>query len=352
MAGLPCTIFYIIIFGVLCMLPGTLGADDRINARNSSTFTASFENDLFGMTDFGYTGGMRFTWISPDLSEYREISAEERWYTPMLQHLPVVNKAGNLKTVSLSLIHQVYTPRNMKSTRVIDDDRPYAGITQAAIGFHSRNAACMDTLEFDVGIVGPHSYGENVQKLLHEAFHCPMPMGWDNQLDDEPVFNLFFERKWRFSNLQLDNNLGIDMIPQAGIGVGNAFTGVNIGVQARFGWNLPRDFGTYIIRPGSDSNAPVQDSDPRISRRSDRFSTHFFAGLEGSAVVRDISLDGNTFFESHHVKKRPFVGDIAAGFGILFSRYKITYAQVYRTRTFEKQEKGQVFGSLTLSVSF
>lgn len=345
-------ILYIIIFSALCMLPGTLAADDRITARNTSTFTASFENDFFGMTDFGYTGGMKFTWISPDLSEYREISATERWYTPMVQHLPIVNKQGNLKTVSLSLIHQVYTPRNTISTGLIDDDRPYAGITEAAIGFHSRNTSMMDTLEFDVGIVGHHSYGENVQKQLHKALHCPIPRGWDNQLDDEPVCNLFFERKWRLSHLPPDDDLGLDMIPHAGIGVGNAYTGVNIGAQARFGWNLPKDFGTYIIRPGSDSNAPVDDSDPRISGRSARFSSHIFAGLEGSAVVRDVSLDGNTFLESHHVKKEPFVGDIVAGIGILISRYKITYAQVYKTRTFEEQKEGQVFGSLTLSLSF
>ncbi len=352
MAGLPCATVYAILFSVFCMFPCTLAAYDRITARNSSTWTVALENDLFAQTDFGYTGGMRFTWISPDLSEYRELSPEEKWYTPMVQHLPVVNKPGNLKTVSFSLIQQVYTPRNTMTSRVIDDDRPYAGITQAAIGFHSRNASRMDTLEFDLGIVGPHSCGEKIQEGIHDAFDCDMPRGWDNQLDDEPLFNLFFERKWRLAYIPLPDGMALDMIPHAGIGVGNAQTGVNIGAQARFGWNLPKDFGTYVIRPGSDSNAPLDDSDPRISRRLTPFGIHFFIGLEGFAAVWDVSLDGNIFRDSHHVEKELFVANMVAGVGMLFPRYKLTYAQVYRTRTFEGQEEGQSFGSLTLSFSF
>lgn len=303
-------------------------------------------------TDFQYTAGFKFTWTSPDLSEYEEQNGNNSHKITVMKHLPLMSKPGRLRTVSLSLIHLMYTPRNIESCHLIDDDRPYAGITQAAIGFHSRNERLMDTLELDLGILGPHSYAENVQRGIHKLFDCPRPMGWEYQLDDELLLNLFYERKWRLGHIPLSEHTGIDFIPHAGAALGNAYTGINTGGQVRFGWNLPNDFGTYTIRPGSDSNAPINDKDPRFFRRHTRFGMHVFAGLEGYAVIRDVTLDGNTFRESHHVDKNPFVADIIAGAGFLFSRYKITYAHVYKTKTFQEQKEGQAFGSFTFSLSF
>ncbi|MBN1625614.1 MAG: lipid A deacylase LpxR family protein [Deltaproteobacteria bacterium] len=142
------------------------------------------------------------------------------------------------------------------------------------------------------------------------------------------------------------------MIPHAGFTVGNLLIAGAFGGQFRYGLNLPNDFGTLLIRPGSDTNAPIDDSDPRLSPETRPLSIHIFLGIDAFAMARNILLDGNTFTDSHSVDKRTFVGRFFAGFGILFHKVKFTYSNVWQTREFETQKGGQQYGSITLSYSY
>ena len=210
----------------------------------------------------------------------------------------------------------------------------------------------MDTLEFGFGIVGRYSYAEDIQKKFHIWTDSGYPKGWSHQLHDEPVLNIYFERKWRALQTSSSGGLGFDCIPHVGIAVGNAYTGINLGGQVRFGWNLPNDFGTHLIRPGSDSSAPVDDADPRFFRPFHRFGIHLFFAVDGSAVARNILLDGNTFRDSHSVSKKPLVADLIGGIGMIIHRFKITYSYVRRTKEFETQKDEQDFGAIAVSFTF
>jgi hypothetical protein len=143
-----------------------------------------------------------------------------------------------------------------------------------------------------------------------------------------------------------------DFIPHLGFSLGNAFTGANFGSQFRFGWNLPNDFGTFLIRSGSDTNAPVDENDPRLSPGFSRFGLHFFTGVDARAVLRDILLDGNTFQDSHSVEKKRFVANMVMGVGIIIDRYKISCAYVRQTREYDSQKDKQEYGAVTLSFLF
>jgi hypothetical protein len=82
------------------------------------------------------------------------------------------------------------------------------------------------------------------------------------------------------------------------------------------------------------------------------FSLYTFGAVSGRVVLRDIFLDGNTFTDSHSVDKEPLVADLCAGVCLVYGRFKVSYAQVVRTREFERQDEHHTFGSLTLSVSY
>lgn len=333
------------------ILPCRAFAEDDI-ARRMSTVTLYMENDFFYKTDRQYTHGIKLSWISPDLSNYRDDSLVPAWSYPLIERLPFINEPGYQRSVSFSLGQSIYTPEEIKRSDLIKDDRPYAGITYLAVGFHSKNNRQMDTLEFGVGMVGRHSYARDCQKVIHKWIDSPDPKGWKYQLHDEPIFNIFFERKWRVLPLKWDSGLGFDCIPHIGSGVGNAFTGASVGGEVRFGWNLPNDFGTYIIRPGSDSNAPIDRDDPRFYQPFHRLGIHFFFAVDGNAVVRNILLDGNTFRDSHSVDKEHFVACFVGGIGFIVNRFKITYSHVYQTKEFKTQEKEQQYGAISLSYTF
>ena len=340
----------IAIIFILLFLTGTSIAGDE-KAREASTLTFYLENDTMFDTDRYYTNGMKISWISRDLSNYRDMVTLP-WMQRLIERLPLINDPGEQHTVSVSLGQNMYTPEDKKRTDLIKNDRPYAGITYLALGLHSRNSSQMDTLELDIGIVGRHSYAEDCQTEFHKWIGSEKANGWDNQSHDEPILNLYFERKWKILQIRSSEGFGFDCIPHAGLAAGNAYTGANLGGQVRFGWNIPNDFGTYLIRPGSDSSSPLDDTDPRFFRLFHRIGIHLFFGVNGKAVARNILLDGNTFRDSHSVDKKPFCADFIGGIGIIIQRVKITYSYVYQTKEFETQKDEQKFGAIAASFTF
>ncbi len=345
-------LLFIFLLPMMLIVPCQAHAEDDA-ARRAHTFTLYLENDVFGdRNDRYYTHGTKLSWISQDLSGYQDNPLIPAWSHPLIEKLPFVNRPGDQRSVSLSLGQNIYTPANIDRSDLIRDDRPYAGISYLAFGLHSKNTRQMDTLEFDVGIVGRHSYAEDCQKVVHRWIDSTDPKGWEHQLHDEPILNIFFERKWRLLRTKYASGLGSDFIPHIGVNIGNAFTGANMGAQVRFGWNLPNDFGTFVIRPGSDSNAPLDVDDPRFFRPFRRFGLHLFLAVDGNTVARNIFLDGNTFRDSHSVDKKHFVADFVGGIGIIFQRCKLTYSYVLRTKEFETQKEAQKFGAISISYSF
>ncbi|MDD5476574.1 MAG: lipid A deacylase LpxR family protein [Syntrophales bacterium] len=323
-------------------------------ARSSDTLTLYLENDLFGFEnkDRYYTHGTKLSWISRDLTNYRDILRLPQWMHRLVDRMPYINDPGSLRTVSVSLGQNIYTPEDKKRRELIRNDRPYAGISYLGLGLQSKTPLRMDILELAVGIVGRHSYAQDCQVAIHRRIGSVKPQGWSNQLHDEPVLNMYLERKRKLLQNRTSGGPGFDVIHHLGVAAGNVFTGVNIGGQARFGWNLPNDFGTYLIRPGSDSSAPLDDTDPRFNLPMRRLGIHMFLAVDGKAVARNIFLDGNTFRDSHSVDKKPLVADLIGGVGIIIHRFKITYSYVFRTKEFSGQQSDQQFGALSFSFTF
>jgi hypothetical protein len=294
---------------------------------------------------------LKFSWISKDLEKIGGDGGLPGWARWAVERMPTVNKGDFLHNLAFSLGQNIYTPRDITKEELIVDDRPYAGWTYAAAALHSKNFEILNTLEVNIGIVGPSSHADEAQKLIHEWLGGDEPRGWDNQLQDEPGFMITWQRFWRILRTPVGNVYAFDGIPHAGLTLGNVFTYANLGGEIRFGYNLPADFGTSLIRPGGGVACPVGLQDPRCGAEMD-FSLTFFVGVDGRAVAHNIFLDGNTCKESHSVGKNYFVADVSAGFSIVYKRVKLTYAHVFRSEEFKDQNGGLFFGSLSFAVTF
>jgi len=284
-------------------------------SRFTGTFSLYIENDAVAGTDHGYTSGLKFTWVSSRL-------------------------------ISLSFGQNIYTPQDIDRSDLIEDDRPYAGISYIGIGFHSIGRLHMYTLELDIGIVGPSSQAEQAQRFFHGLIESKNPKGWQHQLKDEFTLGLMADYKWKLLNISPGQDMGFDWITRVGSSLSNVITSASLGMLVRIGWNMPKDFGTFLIEPGGDSNV-VFDT---IGRR--KFGFYVFISAEGHAVFRNIFLDGNTFQDSHRVEKEPNTADFIIGAALTLGRIKISYAHVYRTKQHKTQKREQVYGSVNLSYSF
>lgn len=339
--------------GLALLLPLQGKTDENVPvpdeiARKAGVFTFYFENDWFGGTDRHYTNGMKFSWLFADLNGW----GRDGWRKNFLDSLPFINRPGGQKNFGLALGQNIYTPQDQDAFVPDPTDRPYAGWSYLEFSFLTKTETVADVFSFQLGMVGRHSYAQDLQKVFHEWINNSQPNGWPHQLHDEFGLNIVYERKWRLYGRALNNLLGIDFVPHAGVSVGNVQTYANAGGTVRLGFNLPSDFAVQLIRPGGGGQSPIDDLDPRVAPDRD-WSFFIFGAVDGRAVARDISLDGNTFRDSPSVDKRHFVADFSYGAGFIAGRWQLTFTQVFRTREFETQHfDHNDFGSLTLSYAF
>ena len=196
---------------------------------------------------------------------------------------------------------EIFTPEDTANAGLIPDDRPYAGWAYAKTALSAVRPTAdpardiFDSIGIQLGIVGPASLAENTQKFIHKSEGLAIPQGWDNQLSNEIGMALTYKRGSlrRFGHASsgaIDHDLALYFVSA----VGNVLTHVGGGARWRSGVGLVSDPTSMAL------------------------GWHLFTELETRAVVRNIFLDGNSWSESHSVRKRPLVGHFAAGFEYLF----------------------------------
>lgn len=207
----------------------------------------------------------------------------------------------------------------------------------------------MDSVEVNLGAVGPAALGQQLQNFIHDLRGVPRFNGWDNQLKNELGVQLIAERKARIWESKGNTGPQLDAIVHYGTSLGNVKTYLNTGLTLRIGNHLPNDFGTSPIRSGGDSNAPLEG---HVTHHFSEGGLHAFISADERLVARDIFLDGNTFAKSHHIEKRRFVGDVAGGFAWQWSGGKLAYAHYFRGKDFPAQSTTDGYGSITLSIEY
>ncbi len=244
---------------------------------------------------------------------------------------------------------QIFTPSDIQETKLLKNDRPYAGFLYGGLALHSKTDTKLDTLEIIFGVVGPSAKAEFAQNTVHRMRNIPTAKGWGNQLHNEPGVSFSWQRKWRLHNRKFFNFLSYDLIYHSGMTLGNVRISGYAGSEIRFGYHIPNDFGSDAIHAGAGVSAPLIK---RSKSTEKPFGAHIFVSSQLEAVVHDIFLDGNTWKHSHSVDKKPFVADLSVGFSLSFNMLKLTYRHLFRTRQFYNQKKGQTIGSLTMTIAF
>lgn len=307
-----------------------------------------FENDkFFAGTDRNYTNGLKLSLLTTNLRAFDQENVPGPLRT-IARGLRPLMQENAIPKLGLSLGQNIYTPENTKTAAPIANDRPYAAWLYFGANYQNyypqRADAVWDRLvnvELQLGAAGGDwALGEFVQNGFHGPAGIAKVKGWGNQIESEPGINLIYEQKWRRATAGAREGWGMDVVPHAGFSLGNVFTYANAGVSIRAGYSIPADFGTNLIRPSGDSNPVLRPT----------FSIWIFGVVDGRAVARDLTLDGNTWKSGGpSVDKKPFVADLVGGLGMGMRHWQLTYAQALRTREFRGQSDSQVFGSVSLS---
>jgi len=309
---------------------------------NRGIFTFQFENDFVHGTDQYYTNGLKITWISPNITNDTTGNPLYRYSHSFLRHIPY-EESNRSSRISVTLGQNIYMPTENLSLAQLRDDRPCAGWTYAGTAVHSTDGHTLDTWEIQLGIVGPDAFAEDTQRLIHGT-------QWHYELKNEPGVVLACERKWR-AHEGSQTPLNYDIIPHAGITVGNVSTFVTAGCEIRAGRHIPKDFGTATIRPAGYTRIPAH-AGTHPTNKHEHVGWYLFAAVDGRIVARDIFLDGNTFTDSPSVEKELCIAEVTTGIAVTMNRFTLSIAHIMRTEEFSGQESDHQFGSIFLSIPF
>lgn len=327
------------------------GCHGRSRLAADSTLNLRIDNDLFGGMgqDQGYSNGFLLTSVSPNLVDYSGDPCLPAIVRRLNTYLAWLQPAGHdEQNMTLGIGQVLFTPTERQPGDLIADDRPYAAALLLSTGYNARRGDRLRTSQIRFGMVGSSARGEEVQNGWHRVIGNQPFNGWHHQLRDEPVLQLIHERRQRWPGQVREQGWNWDAIGHWGASAGNLATYANGGMELRFGYRIPDDFGTAPLRPAGENTSPARES----SGAGDTWAAHAFIALDTRWVLRDITLDGNTFKSSHRVDKTPWVADLGYGVSVEHGQWKFAFFRYYRTREFRGQRALPVSGSITLSRRF
>ena len=293
------------------------------------------ENDVYFGTDEGYSTGEMFTFLyfvpQPDnfIHDILGYSTKESY-----------------SYITFSLANQIYTPTDTDTSAFQVNDRPYAGWTYIETGFHKTTQTQLRSLSLKVGMIGPASGSREIQNSFHKGFGMDIVNGWDHQLNNELGVNFKYTQKWKYHQKSLDD-LEASFVPFTSAELGNIAINASAGFSTRIGWNISKDYGLSSINIGNDPGIPVYGEYKNMRTHPWGFSFNFTAA--GTAVARDIFLDGNTFESSHSMPKKAFVAYYGFGFTLRYKNVVLDIMEIQNTRQFKGQKESHGIGSIIIS---
>ncbi|MDB5735038.1 MAG: hypothetical protein JWN16_1675 [Alphaproteobacteria bacterium] len=319
-------------------LPAAAQSVPQTNAPDTEkgAFSILFENDIFFNTDHDYTNGVELAYTTAP-------NDTPDWATSIAHALPFFTKKGDVRT-RYALGQDIFTPNNLAAVNPSTRDRPYAGFLYGSLGVVADSGVHLDQLQVTLGVVGPASLAQDSQNFVHDIIHDQDALGWHHQLRDEVGVIINYERAFKIIAPRSFLGGVFDVEPHYGFAVGNVYDYANAGVMARFGINLPKDYGPLRIQPslpGSDYFEPTAG-----------FGAYVFAGVDGRAIARNLFLDGNTFESSRSVQKMNLVGDLSFGAAVTFDSFRLAFTRVIRSREYKTQASQDQFGAVDLTFRF
>src|SRR5258708_709954 len=181
--------------------PASATEDERRNI-----FTFQVENDVFNRfspTDRDYTNGVRIGWLSPAIAWLPESWVALTTVPTFFGEAP---SDSVIRRFGVSVGQNLYTPENITVSQPVFNDRPYAAWLYASFLLQytykrhdtktgSDEPVRLDTLQVDVGLIGPAAGGELAQNNFHRLIGVPHANGCANQLHNEPTFAIPFGRR-------------------------------------------------------------------------------------------------------------------------------------------------------------
>ncbi len=324
--------------------------------KEGSEIQLFIENDMWARTDRYYTNGMKIGFGVPANTLTQAFKEPTRW---LLDRFNIDRnfqfKAGEEPHFGVFIGHNMYTPRQIGIAAAQPNDRPWAAWLYMGVVGQRERGNRLDSAEIDVGMVGQAALGEFVQTEWHQLIGTKKPLGWDNQIRNEPAFVATYLQKRRYDRehswlIPRD----VEVISHFGGSIGTVMTLARAGGIIRFGRNMS-GFGPDTIEPGGAMLQNTRRAGVGASEKRERFEWYGFLGVDHRLVAHNVFLDGTQFRNGPSVDKRGHVYDFSAGLSFRYQWARVSITRVNRSEEFFTPLGGggkQSFASLNIGIEF
>ncbi|MBY6185407.1 lipid A deacylase LpxR family protein [Marinobacter hydrocarbonoclasticus] len=241
---------------LLCTTPTTL----------ASTGYWMMDNDVVVKTDGDYTNGLFLGHIS------RPGDGIPSLLQPFARTFPEEQAYWHGEISQL-----MWTPSDLNPDEQESLERPYAGVLLTTFGLGLESPGHNDQYAVSVGVIGPASGAEAVQRQVHKWLGNTAPDGWENQIENTPLMQLSWTRNQRLWSSDAAST-GWDLLWHPRAQGGNIRSEAALGVSLSFGDDLSILRGRHWQQPFVSGPA--------------RTGWALFAGTELRYRLNDITLQG------------------------------------------------------------
>ncbi|MDZ7877927.1 MAG: lipid A deacylase LpxR family protein [Saprospiraceae bacterium] len=302
---------------------------DKDSSKNNQYLRLNIDNDMLiwrERTDRYFTSGLRLDYLRAANKNKPSCFKD---MIPKLQNSEIY--------LGVSLVFNMYTPKNRFTEAIVLGDRPYAGwayIAYTGIS-NSKSKAMRLKTEYSLGALGPITQQEELQTAVHKWANRPLSKGWKNQILNDLAANVLFSVEKRV--ISPTEYLDILGIVEANIGTVTNYMG--LGGLVRLGW-----FEDYF-----DNVMPLKTSKD--------WQVFVFTRPTVRLMTDNSLLQGGVF----NYEKSPYVIqrddlkhvylDVGFGYSLTYRSFNITCIQNFRTPEF-KDAQNMFWGTVTFSYGF
>lgn len=289
------------IFIILVCIAATSAGD-----ATAQVWRAGWANDEFVASDDQFTNGI-FLQKHSGLADSLEATGGTPAFGKSLAALVLPERDDLHYRESWTIAQNMQTPTEISRRDLIVNDVPYVGMLGWANSFIAFNDHELTGFQTLIGWVGDLTQAEEAQRLAHKVTGATSPEGWRNQLDNEPLLNIYAMHKRKFySNGWMDAAWNVDAA------LGNFFTYGQAALEFRFG-NRPAGFAPAPTPTGRNF-----DYDARIQAPGQSY-------LYASAIVRATGLvfalprhgnllrSNNRWTENERIDPKNLIGQVVLG---------------------------------------
>jgi len=262
----------------------------------------TLENDAIVGKDNHYTNGIYYVWMSENGVDFPD----------MLPFLDLEQK-----NVAFSLSHAIFTPKDKKTKEVILDDLPYAGYMDLNFLFYKSSSNIFNELGVNIGMVGPSTRAEDLQKWFHTVIGHSKPRGWDNQLKDHFLSGISYNVGYKTTPFRLKGT-NVDVTLNLRGDYGNFYTGFLTGATVRFS-SIPLESfsvtGNFI---GANESLLLNYKEIK------NFNWAFSLGVYYNKFYRYYLID-EAIDEGYHLKEMDYLYGAKLSLDIFYDDYKISF---------------------------